>query len=284
MKDKKFDSIINYSTEVKAYLYGNTLEMTTAKGPTFQSTQKIDKNRYVDLETGEIKYFEKNSSLRIDNLETIKKTMKKLRRLISHNFTGGDNQLWITLTFSEEVTDYRIASKDYKLFMKKIRRRYANLEYISVIEPQKSGRWHFHVLLKETTNKKLYISNTEINKIWGNGFTKTKRLKTTDKIGNYVTTYLTDLKIDDTNQTVKGARLHFYPKGIRIYRRSRNIENPLEFNDLKENIMLTHNIKNKQPNFSKETTYETRYGLQKYYTEFYDDLDIKEVQSNGLRN
>lgn len=272
MKDKTFESIIHNSIEVKAYKYGNTLELTTAKGPSFQAVRKLDKNRYMILETGEIKPFEKNSSSRIDNVEVVKKTMKKLRRLITHNFDGGNNQLWITLTFSEEVTDYKIASNDYKQFMKKLRRRYSNLDYISVIEPQASGRWHFHVLLKDSTNKTLYISNEEISAIWGKGFTKTKRMKTTDNIGNYVTTYLTDLKLEDGKQSSKGARLYFYPRGIRIYRRSKNIEDPVEIRDLKENLLITYNIQNKQPDFSKETVYETKNGVQKYFTEFYDDI------------
>lgn len=272
MKDKPFESIIHNSIEVKAYKYGNTLELTTAKGPSFQAVRKLDKNRYMVIETGEIKPFEKNSSLRIDNVEVVKKTMKKLRRLITHNFDGGNNQLWITLTFSEEVTDYKIASNDYKQFMKKLRRRYSNLDYISVIEPQASGRWHFHVLLKDSTSKTLYISNNEISAIWGKGFTKTKRLKTTDNIGNYVTTYLTDLKLEDGKQSSKGARLYFYPRGIRIYRRSKNIEDPVEIRDLKENLLITYNIQNRQPDFAKETVYETKNGVQKYFTEFYDDI------------
>lgn len=46
-----------------------------------------------------------NTKNRIDNIKTIKITMKELRRLISHNFTGGANQLWITLTYKENITD-----------------------------------------------------------------------------------------------------------------------------------------------------------------------------------
>ncbi|NMX24903.1 hypothetical protein HGP05_11610 [Streptococcus sanguinis] len=44
------------------------------------------------------------------------------------------------------------------------------------------------------------------------GFTKTKRLKNSDKAGNYVVAYLTNLEIDDDQNTkkyVKGAR-HIY--------------------------------------------------------------------------
>lgn len=272
MEIKKYNPIINNKNEVKSYQYGNTLELTTARGPKNQTIKRIGKDRYVVLETGEIKFNKKKSTVRSDNLEVVKKTMKKLRRLIAHNFDGGPNQLWLTLTFSEQVTDYHTASKHYKQFIKKLRRRYSNLEYITVIEPQKSGRWHFHVLLKDSTGQQLYISNKTIEKAWNKGFTKTKRLKTTDKIGNYVTTYLTNLKIDNSDQSVKGARLYLYPSGIRIYRRSKNIRNPIELNDSKENILSAYNIQDQKPNFAKKTTYNTKYGEQKYFTEFYDDI------------
>ena len=281
MHNKNFESIIFNSTKVKVYIYGNTLELTTALGPRFQIIRKIDKYTYFNIRTSECKKFKIKATSRNDNLDVVKRTMKKLRRLITHNFNGGKNQLWITLTFSEEVTDDEIASKHYKQFMKKLRRRYSNLEYISVIEPQESGRWHFHILLKDSSGSKLYISNEEIEHVWGKGFTKTKRLKTTDKIGNYVTTYLTDLKIDGSEQTAKGARLYLYPNGLRIYRRSKNIEDPIEFTDLKENILQSYHIHNKKPDFSKETVYETKNGVQKYFTEFYDDIKKEATPSKA---
>ena len=274
MKIKKYDSLIYKDALVKAYKYGNTIEMTTSKGPIKQTTRKIDRDRYVDLETGEIMYYDNKSKTREQNIVSLKKTMKKLRRLIAHNFQGGNNQLWITLTFSEEVTDFKEASKLYKEFIQRLRRLYSNLEYISVIEPQQDGRWHFHVLLKDTHNEILYIDNKTLEKIWSNGFTKTKRLRTTDKIGNYLISYLSNLKLDDdTDTTIKGARLHYYPRGIRIYRRSNGIEDPVELTDTKIRILDEYGIAKKKPDYSRKTTYLKRDGKkQTYYTEFYDDI------------
>lgn len=249
--------------------------MTTSTGLIRQTIKIISNKRYVILDTGEIKEMNTNAKNRVDNIKTIKVTMKKLRRLISHNFTGGANQLWITLTYKENITDYKIASRDCKVFMKNIRKKYNSLDYISVIEPQENGKWHFHILLK--SNQNLYIPNSIIEKAWGKGFVKTKRLKHSDKIGNYMMAYLTNIELPNSSNLnnkkyIKGARLYFYPKGIRIYRRSKGIKDPVEITDYKSKILKSNNITNKKPNFMKQTIHHTNHGDITYFTEFYDDI------------
>lgn len=151
---------------VKSYLYGNTIEMTTANGQQEQTIKVISGKRYVNLETGEIYDMNTSNSTRFDNLKSVKQTMKKLRRLVTHNFTGGYNQLWITLTYGEHVIDSEIVYKDFKKFIRKIRKEYGHVEYIAVIEPQESGRWHLHVLMKNDTT--LSIPNDVVATMWGN--------------------------------------------------------------------------------------------------------------------
>ncbi|WP_017547419.1 rolling circle replication-associated protein [Salinicoccus carnicancri] len=232
-------------TLVKSYRYGETLEMTTSIGK--QTIMVLPGKRYVVLETGEIKDMDVSSESRQDNLKSVKNTMKKLRRLIGHNFHGRKNELWITLTYKEHITDTEKAYNHFKVFIKRMRKAYGKLEYISVIEPQASGRWHYHVLLKKDDESELYIPNKELSLFWGRGFTKTKRLKSSDKVGNYVVAYLSNLKIPEENATedkkyIKGARLYLYPKGLRIYRCSRNIIQLYEETGIKESILKKNNV------------------------------------------
>lgn len=169
--------------------------------------------------------------------------------------------------------------------MRRLRKKYKQLDYISVIEPQASGRWHFHVLLK--SNQTLYISNEEIAQYWGKGFTKTKRLSKNDKIGNYVVAYLSNLdprqeidvgkeerRIDKKHE--KGLRLHFYPKGIRIYRASRGIERPIEITCQKKEVFKNLGIQKRPPDFVKTTTYKVDDYQAVYKTEFYNDTKEKD--------
>ena len=264
---------IEHGKIVKSYVYGNTIEMTTANGQQEQTIKVIEGKRYVNLDTGEIHDMDTSNNSRFDNLKSTKQTMKKLRRIIAHNFTGGKNQLWITLTYRDHVTETAIVYMDFKAFIRRIRNQFGNVDYITVIEPQASGRWHLHVLLKN--DSELTIPNNDLAKMWGKGFTKTKRLKRADKVGNYLIAYLSNLQIGDegsqNKSIVKGARLYMYPKGIRIYRTSRGIEKPLEITTTKAELMKTYKI-NSPPNFSRTTKYETPYGIKEYTTEFYDNV------------
>lgn len=264
---------IEHSKVVKSYVYGNTVEITTANGQQEQTIKVIEGKRYVNLETGEIHDMDTSNNSRFDNLKSTKQTMKKLRRIIAHNFTGGENQLWITLTYREHVINPEVVYKDFKAFIRRIRHSFGHVEYIAVIEPQASGRWHLHVLLKN--DSELTIPNNDLAKMWAKGFTKTKRLRRADKVGNYLIAYLSNLQIGDEGSEnkaiVKGTRLYMYPKGIRIYRTSRGIEKPLEVTTTKGEIMETYKI-NSPPTFSRTTKYETHYGVKEYTTEFYDNI------------
>ncbi|EMC00322.1 rolling circle replication-associated protein [Streptococcus mutans] len=264
---------IEHSKIVKSYVYGNTIEMTTVNGQQEQTIKVIEGKRYVNLETGEIHDMDTSTRTRLDNLKSTKQSMKKLRRLVAHNFIGGINQLWITLTYRDHVTEPAIVYRDFKAFIRRIRNQFGNVDYITVIEPQASGRWHLHVLLKN--DSELTIPNNDLAKIWGKGFTKTKRLRRADKVGNYLIAYLSNLQIDDEGSQnkaiIKGARLYMYPKGIRIYRTSRGIEKPLEITTTKGELMETYKI-NSPPTFSRTTKHETQYGIKEYITEFYDNI------------
>ena len=264
---------IEHSKVVKSYVYGNTVEITTANGQQGQTIKVIEGKRYVNLETGEIHDMDTSNNSRFDNLKSTKQTMKKLRRIIAHNFTGGENQLWITLTYREHVINPEVVYKDFKAFIRRIRHSFGHVEYIAVIEPQASGRWHLHVLLKN--DSELTIPNNDLAKMWVKGFTKTKRLRRAAKVGNYLIAYLSNLQIGDEGSEnkaiVKGTRLYMYPKGIRIYRTSRGIEKPLEVTTTKGEIMETYKI-NSPPTFSRTTKYETHYGVKEYTTEFYDNI------------
>ena len=265
---------IEHSKVVKSYVYGNTVEITTANGQQEQTIKVIEGKRYVNLETGEIHAMDTSNNSRLDNLKSTKQTMKKLRRIIAHNFTGGKNQLWITLTYRDHVTETAIVYRDFKAFSRRIRNQFGKVDYITVIEPQASGRWHLHVLLKN--DSELTIPNNDLAKMWGQGFTKTKRLRRADRVGNYLIAYLSNLQIGDDEGSqnkaiIKGARLYMYPKGIRIYRTSRGIEKPLEITTTKGELIETYKI-NSPPTFSRTTKHETPYGVKEYTTEFYDNI------------
>ena len=90
---------------VKSYRYGNTLELTTSNGIHKQTIKVLPNKKYVVLETGEIFDMNTSGETRSDNIKSTRITMRKLRRLISHNFNGNKNELWITLTYTKYTNE-----------------------------------------------------------------------------------------------------------------------------------------------------------------------------------
>lgn len=216
---------------VKLVICGNILKVVYSSivSHNLENYKKISKDEMLNLKTGEIIQCEK-SDTRKDNIISLKKTITKLRDLINCNFFGADNELFITLTYRENMKDYKKLYKDFDIFYKKLKYKFKDVEfcYISTIEPQKRGAWHVHLLLKALNKDYLYIDNSVIADLWGHGFCKTQRIDEVDNVGAYLSSYLTDLIDDDGKGKKKGARLYLYPAGINIYRFSRNCKRPTE--------------------------------------------------------
>lgn len=226
--------MIKLGQVVTAYIYGNTIEITSSNNHYVQSIVVLPQHQYLVIETGEIKVMDTKGMSRKDNLSSIKRTMRQLRRLISANFSGGKDELWVTLTYSKNINakhqdDTKIVYRDFKSFIRKVRSKIGKIEYITVLEPQASGRWHMHVLFKTNDNSRLYVKNSVMEKLWGKGFTSTKRLSNRDNVAAYVMAYVTNLRIDNgmsKKRDIKGERIYLYPKGTKIYRRSKGIVDP----------------------------------------------------------
>lgn len=205
--------------------------------------KKLDKDRYIELSTGEIKEFNHIEN-RSESFNSLRQTFKKLRYLINNNFTGKGNELHVTLTYAENMTDTNRLYDDFRKFMQRLKYKYkdiSSIDYISVIEPQGRGAWHCHVLLRFNDMDRVYIENSVLAGLWGHGFVTIRSLKDVDNIGAYLSAYLTDIELDDESWTqalnkeikevdgkkyIKGGRLHMYPPGVNLYRKSRGIVFP----------------------------------------------------------
>src|SRR5699024_2423614 len=133
-----------------------------------------------------------------------------------------------------------------------------------VIEPQEREAWHSHTLLRFEDLEYIYIPNKEIADIWGHGFVTVKGLKDVDNIGAYLSAYLTDLPLKDDEvsaartkgekliekegngemkRIIKGGRIHFYPPGMRFFRKSKEIKYPagknMKYRKAKKELGLT---------------------------------------------
>lgn len=215
---------------------------------------KIDRDLYVLNETGEVREYQHTEN-RSQNVDNLRRTFKQIRHIINFNFTGGGNELAFTLTYAENMTNTKRLYFDFDKFMKQLRYHYGkDIDYFSVVEPQGRGAWHCHVLLRFNALDKIYIPNEEIARMWGQGFVTVKAIrKDVDNLGAYLSAYLGDIELTPENKKVvaeccpgdtgqyeiktvevdgvekrfiKGGRLHLYPTGMNIYRKSRGIKIP----------------------------------------------------------
>jgi hypothetical protein len=234
--DDNFEYVINDSEIVKLIIQGGKFaDVVFQQRKPRQGIKKLNKYEYVELDTGEIKNF--NLSDKKDNLRSLQMTFKRLVELIRCNFTSDDSrQLFITLTYKQNMTDKNRLYQDYDKFYKRLKYKFKehNFEYITVAEPQARGAWHFHIMLK--SDKKLFIEDKVIRKMWKNGITQTTRLKAED-VGRYYVAYFTNMKTEDIpnlsekekqqKKYVKGSRLKYYPKNFKFYRCSRGLKKPV---------------------------------------------------------
>lgn len=186
---------------------------------------------------------------RTDNISTLKKSFKRNRDLINCNFTGADNELFVTLTYADRARGKNIkaVNADFDRFIKRIKRKThvstANLVWFSALEPQADGTWHLHCLLKWQDRKRIFIANTMLATLWGCGFTKTTAIDNVTNIGAYLTAYLTNIIVDSTainniakestkwtmhheHMVQKSGRLGYYHAFTHVGRHSRNCKQP----------------------------------------------------------
>lgn len=210
--------------------------------------RKIDANHYINKSTGQIKEFNHDTTKRVDNAENLKKTFRRIKDIINTNVTKENIHLvkFLTLTFRKKQTDPYDAYNEFKKFWGRFitylkSHNYDIPDYISVIEPQRSGSFHFHIILL-FKYRNPFIPNKELEELWQNGFTSIKDVDgNIDNLGRYLVAYMTDIVVNDDNsnkeeiivsddikskKVLKGERLKYYPKGMRILRYSKGLKKP----------------------------------------------------------
>ena len=139
-------------------------------------------NEIINTETGEIKEI---LIPKFKTDKTIRRTIKEtIRPLLENNFKGGKNELFVTLTFEEEMNDFDELPGFFNNFWNRLCYRYKNLDlsclYVKEMQENRHS-WHYHLIIKEENDKYLYIPNDTMREIWREGFTKTSRITTNSK-------------------------------------------------------------------------------------------------------
>ena len=302
------DFKIDINSKVRVKEMGNITEIMYSDSYTSRcSIKKLNKYEYIYLETGELKEF-KIMENRACNPSSVRKSLGRLRDYINTNVIDVNNCKWVTLTYVENMMDSKKLYRDFKNFIRRLK-RFIDLEfdYIVAMEPQGRGAWHAHMLIIFDCRAP-WIANDDIFRIWGNGWTVTKKLDDVDNVGAYLTSYMCDMLVEDvqavlqespellgrlidgsmrgkeievedkglkvTKTVIKGARLFLYPPQFNLYRFSSGIKKPIIFYDTEENAQKKVG--------SAKPTYEKTILLEDVEKDFKKVLNYRYY--NSLRN
>lgn len=248
MEIRQADEIrINDNAPLTVTIAGAVIDVMQQERPTSPPpiVWSNDHTEYTDLRTGEVKKAKKRKT-RIDDRAAVyelKRTMRRMRQLINANWCGDANELMITLTYAECMTDPKRLKKDMEKWLKKAKRRLGEIKYLYVVEPQERGAWHSHCLIKQLSAHSTYWPAEDVADAWGHGYVKVQRITGVDNVGAYLSAYMSNAPAaedDDilhansdsiagteSKAVIKGKRATMYPRGMHLYRASNNLDQPI---------------------------------------------------------
>lgn len=199
---------------VTVYSTGNYNELVYSQNQSKQvPASKISSSHYVDKTTGEIKSYEKNLT---KPLNALRKPIKNIIRYIKGCFVGDNSERFLTLTYDAFVDDHDKIADDIKAFFRKLTTKYPDCQYLYIKEPNESGQWHVHCIVKRKKHKLFSLTEEEIRKMWGQGsWVKVQRIENIDTLCWY---------FDIFRNPAKAARIEYYPSNIRIFGHSRDMK------------------------------------------------------------
>lgn len=236
-KGKNYNIPDDFEVKVTKLKAQNMAEITATsiRKSVINNYRKENANGCLDKRTGEFIEYERNI---IKPEKAVKRSMRQLEKILKNNFSGEDDERFITLTTEEEVKNIAKIKRYAKGFIKALRRIYGDKFKFACVFEMHSFResWHIHMITKGTKR----LSNKTVEKYWSKGWTWT--VKITDKCTDF------EIDIDKIMQEPNCWLAHqgFYgiervisymakykskesiPSGMRAFSISRNLEKPEE--------------------------------------------------------
>jgi hypothetical protein len=113
---------------------------------------------------------------------------RKATDIIESNVT--EHMHFVTLTYAENMQDYDKAWQDMNYFVKLLRKKWADFEYLGTKELQARGAIHFHLIVFGSKR----LNTKTVKACWPHGFVKTKPVTDVSepkRLARYLTKYIT---------------------------------------------------------------------------------------------
>lgn len=139
--------------------------------------------------------------------DNVKRTKKRLKRLVNSNPTL---LKFFTLTFADSVKDFKTANHEFRIFIKRVKRKYPLFKYVAVPEFQdktRGGVIHYHMLCNLPY---MPVSGLEeLHQLWGQGWIDLRRIDKVENLGAYMAKYLGKQNFDNRLFGVKNFLLQW---------------------------------------------------------------------------
>lgn len=160
----------------------------------------------------------KNGKRTKQSLQRAKGSLKRLINANAWNWFDKSGKafipIFLTLTFAENITDIEKANYEFTKFIQKfnykMKYKKSYLKYTTVIEFQKRGAVHYHIVFYNLP----FISDlkNKLEKIWGNGFTFFSKIDKIENVGVYMSKYMSK---NVENKRLYGQKCYFSSRGLK---------------------------------------------------------------------
>ncbi len=217
--------------QIKVFKLGDIYEVYKYEIPVYAGYHKFKKKS--------IKITDENTK-KENRKKVITRTRNNIRRLAIANFD--EYSRFFTATFKDNITNMDYANGQFKKFIKRIKYKYGDFKYLAVVEFQKRGAIHYHMLSDFG-----YIEHSDLEKLWGNGFVWIKDLltgnngKPVDNVGAYIVKYMNKNNID---KRLMGKKAYFTSRNLvrpEIVYEDIGLDECFEKYDINKNHMVYNN-------------------------------------------
>lgn len=141
--------------------------------------------------------------------KSLNRTRSRIKDLIDCNVTYFSK--FITFTFRENISDRKYVLNALKYFKIKFKDYYkVDFKYLAVLEKQKRGAYHFHIICFNSFKFDL----DKIQEFWTYGFIQVKKIDSVKNIGLYLMKYISK-ELMFLNQIEKNQKFIFVSKGLK---------------------------------------------------------------------
>ena len=183
IKTEYYYEIWDYELPIVFSNKENTVEIESVD----ETKIKEKRKNFDELDSDELDY-------RLKRMREKRRLAKwKLSRLIDANFNSKTS--FLTLTTKENITNRDEFNNMFKLFINSFNytvfhTKKRELKYVAVLEKQKRGAWHAHLLMFGVP----YVEHSELLRLWKHGAVRINKLNDLDSssnAGRYISKYFT---------------------------------------------------------------------------------------------